>query len=155
MGDAVVRKCVHNFSRNPQPGKRRFLWRTTSSATLFTLSCVGHAFILATGRYNGAVRQQVVTFSYCTCGHTKRNKKRTVSEKMDIKIGLADTPRELAIKLPEGQEDIFATVEQAIANGQATFKLEDAKGHSYLIRTDRVVYVEQGSTTARSVGFMR
>ena len=54
-----------------------------------------------------------------------------------------------------GQEDIFATVEQAIANGQATFKLEDAKGHSYLIRTDRVVYVEQGSTTARSVGFMR
>lgn len=74
---------------------------------------------------------------------------------MDIKIGLADTPRELVIKLPEGQDDVIATVEQAISTGQATFKLEDAKGHAYLIRTDRVAYVEQGSAAARTVGFMR
>lgn len=80
---------------------------------------------------------------------------RTVSEKMDIKIGLADTQRELSIKLPEGQENVIATVEQAIDSGAATFKLEDDKGHVYLIRTERVLYVEQGSAAARSVGFMR
>lgn len=77
------------------------------------------------------------------------------SDTMDIKIGLADSPRELTIKLPEGQEDIIATVEQAISGGQATLKVEDDKGRVYLIRTDRIVYVEQGSAAARSVGFMR
>ncbi|WJY96970.1 DUF3107 domain-containing protein [Corynebacterium fournieri] len=74
---------------------------------------------------------------------------------MDIKIGLADSPRELTIKLPEGQDDIISTVEQAIAGDQATLKLEDDKGRAYLIRTERIVYVEQGNTAARSVGFMR
>ena len=44
---------------------------------------------------------------------------------MDIKIGLADSPRELTIKLPEGQEDIISAVEQAISGGQATLKMED------------------------------
>ncbi|AIJ33000.1 MULTISPECIES: DUF3107 domain-containing protein [Corynebacterium] len=74
---------------------------------------------------------------------------------MDIKIGLADTPRELVIKLPEGQEDFISTIEQAIDAGQATVKVVDDKERTYLIRTDRIAYVEQGSTTARSVGFMR
>ncbi|MCT2338409.1 DUF3107 domain-containing protein [Corynebacterium sp. p3-SID1056] len=74
---------------------------------------------------------------------------------MDIKIGLADTPRELVIKLPEGQNDFISTIEQAIDAGQATVKVVDEKERTYLIRTDRVAYVEQGSTTARSVGFMR
>ena len=74
---------------------------------------------------------------------------------MDIKIGLADTPRELVIKLPEGQNDFLSTIEQAIDAGQATVKVVDEKERTYLIRTDRVAYVEQGSTTARSVGFMR
>lgn len=74
---------------------------------------------------------------------------------MDIKIGLADSPRELTIKLPEGQEDIISTVEQAISGGQATLKVEDDKGRTYLIRTDRIVYVEQGTVAARTVGFMR
>lgn len=74
---------------------------------------------------------------------------------MDIKIGLADTPRELVIKLPEGQNDFISTIEQAIDAGQATVKVVDEKERTFLIRTDRVAYVEQGSTTARSVGFMR
>ncbi|MBL7285336.1 DUF3107 domain-containing protein [Corynebacterium godavarianum] len=74
---------------------------------------------------------------------------------MDIKFGLADTARELVIKLPEGQEDILSVVEQAIESGQSTLKVVDEKERTYLIRTDRIAYVEQGSATARSVGFMR
>lgn len=74
---------------------------------------------------------------------------------MDIKIGLADSPRELVIKLPEGQDDVLSTVDQAISGGQPTLKLEDAKGQRYLIRTERIVYVEQGTAAARTVGFMR
>ena len=52
---------------------------------------------------------------------------------MDIKIGLADTPRELVIKLPEGQEDFISTIEQAIDAGQATVKVVDDKERTYLI----------------------
>ena len=74
---------------------------------------------------------------------------------MDIKIGLAESPRELTVRLPEGQDDVIGLVERAIDIGQQTLKLEDDKGHQFLIRTDRVIYVEQGSAAARSVGFMR
>ncbi|AQQ14575.1 hypothetical protein CGLAU_02950 [Corynebacterium glaucum] len=74
---------------------------------------------------------------------------------MDIKIGLADIPRELVVRLPEGQEGVIGVVQQAIDASSPTFKLEDDKGRQYLIRTDRVVYVEQGSVAAHSVGFMR
>lgn len=74
---------------------------------------------------------------------------------MDIKIGLAETPRELVIRMPEGESDIVSRVEQAIAAGETTLKVDDDKGRQYLIRTDRIVYVEQGSATTHSVGFMR
>ncbi|MCP1387949.1 DUF3107 domain-containing protein [Corynebacterium sp. TA-R-1] len=74
---------------------------------------------------------------------------------MEIKIGLADTQRELSIRLPEGQENVFSVVEEAIAGGAPTLKLADEKGREFLIRTDRIAYVEQSSSTARSVGFMR
>ena len=45
--------------------------------------------------------------------------------------------------------------DRAIESGQSTLKVVDEKERTYLIRTDRIAYVEQGSTTARSVGFMR
>lgn len=82
-------------------------------------------------------------------------RKDTHAKRMDIKIGLADSPRELIVRLPEGQDDVIGLVERALAIGQQTLKLEDDKGHQFLIRTDRVIYVEQGSAAARSVGFMR
>lgn len=76
-------------------------------------------------------------------------------ERMDIKIGLAESPRELSIRLPEGQDNVMAAFEDAIDAGRPTMKLEDEKGNSYLIRTERILYVEQASAAARSVGFMR
>lgn len=74
---------------------------------------------------------------------------------MDIKIGLADSQRELVIRLPEGQDGAIGAVEQAIASNTPTLTLEDEKGRRFLIRTERILYVEQGSSTAHSVGFMR
>lgn len=74
---------------------------------------------------------------------------------MDIKIGLAESPRELVIRPAAGAEDVTAVVEQAIEAGTPVIKLSDDKGRNYLIRTDRIIYVEQGSATTHSVGFMR
>ena len=68
---------------------------------------------------------------------------------MDIKIGLADSPRELTIKLPEGQEDIISTVEQAISGGQATLKVEDDKGRVFAgdYENNAIRVLDQGSWT--------
>lgn len=74
---------------------------------------------------------------------------------MDIKIGLADSPRELTLRLSEEAGDVFATIESAIAQNTPTLRLVDEKGREYLVRTDRIAYVERGSATAHSVGFMR
>lgn len=74
---------------------------------------------------------------------------------MDIKIGLADIARELAINIAEGHQQVLETVQAAIVNNEPTVTLEDDKGKKYLLRTDKIAYVELGSTQARSVGFMR
>ncbi|QPK83718.1 DUF3107 domain-containing protein [Corynebacterium qintianiae] len=74
---------------------------------------------------------------------------------MDIRIGLSDSPRELAVSSSETQEDVLARVNTAIAEGHPTLVLEDEKGRKFLLRTDRVAYVEVGNSSARSVGFAR
>lgn len=74
---------------------------------------------------------------------------------MDIKIGLSDTPRELTVSSNESQDDVLDQVDRAIAQGEPTVTLADDKGRKFLVRTDRIAYVEVGSATARSVGFVR
>ena len=77
------------------------------------------------------------------------------NEHMDIKIGLADTARELSIAIAEGHENVLNTVKQAIEDQTPTVTLEEDKGKKYLVRTEKIAYVELGSAQARSVGFMR
>lgn len=74
---------------------------------------------------------------------------------MDIRIGLSETPRELTVSSCEAQEDVLARVSDAVAQGQPTVTLDDAKGHKFLVRTDRIAYVEVGNSNARTVGFAR
>ncbi|EEI15849.1 MULTISPECIES: DUF3107 domain-containing protein [Corynebacterium] len=74
---------------------------------------------------------------------------------MDIRIGLSDSQRELAVSSNEMQEDVLARVSAAIAEGQPTLTLEDDKGRKFLVRTERIAYVEVGNSNARAVGFAR
>ena len=83
------------------------------------------------------------------------NNDKDGNEHMDIKIGLADTARELSIAFAEGHENVLNTVKQAIEDQTPTVTLEDDKGKKYLVRTEKIAYVELGSAQARSVGFMR
>lgn len=73
---------------------------------------------------------------------------------MDIKIGLADSPRELTISSPGEQEEILAQVTRAIEGGEPTVSLSDDRGRKYVVRTEKISYVEVGTATARTVGFM-
>ena len=62
---------------------------------------------------------------------------------MDIKFGFADTARELVISAAGDQAELTQKINSALADN-STLELEDDKGRKYLVRTDRVVYVEVG-----------
>ncbi|ATZ05887.1 DUF3107 domain-containing protein [Corynebacterium striatum] len=71
---------------------------------------------------------------------------------MDIKIGFADTARELVIRADGTQEELAAKINGALADN-STLELEDSKGRKFIVRTDRVVYAEIGVAKAHTVGF--
>ena len=72
---------------------------------------------------------------------------------MEIKIGLADSHRELSITSPKGQEEISEHITRAIESGAPTITLEDERGMKFVVRTERILYVELGNSTPRAVGF--
>ncbi len=74
---------------------------------------------------------------------------------MEVKIGIADSNRELVFKTGMSPEDVQKRVEAALtAEGRAVLELEDEKGRSYLVATERVAYVEIGESARRAVGFL-
>ncbi len=74
---------------------------------------------------------------------------------MEVKIGIADSNRELVFKTGMTPEDVYKRVEAALtAESKAVLELEDEKGRRYLVSTDRVAYVEIGETARRAVGFL-
>lgn len=74
---------------------------------------------------------------------------------MEVKIGIADSNRELAFKTAMTPEDVYKRVEAALtAEAKAVLELEDEKGRRFLVSTDRVAYVEIGETARRAVGFL-
>ncbi|SDS37285.1 DUF3107 domain-containing protein [Corynebacterium timonense] len=72
---------------------------------------------------------------------------------MDIKIGLAESPRELVITTTGDQEDLLSRITRAIEGGEPTLTLTDDRGRSFIIRTERISYVEVGNATSHTVGF--
>lgn len=75
---------------------------------------------------------------------------------MDIKFGFADTARELQITVSnEGTDQASLTqrINENLTQG-GFFELEDEKGRKYIIRAERVVYVEVGAVRTHGVGFM-
>lgn len=70
---------------------------------------------------------------------------------MDIKFGFADTARELVISAAGDQAELTQKINSALADN-STLELEDDKGRKYLVRTDRVVYVEVGIAKKHAVG---
>lgn len=73
---------------------------------------------------------------------------------MDIRIGIANTAREISFETAESAEDIEKTIASALDAGSTYFSLRDDKGRLYLVPTVNLAYVEIGSDTARRVGFV-
>lgn len=72
---------------------------------------------------------------------------------MEVKVGVADTARELMINSAQTPEEVEALVADALKNPSGTLALIDDKGRRYLVPSARVAYVEIGSVDSRKVGF--
>lgn len=71
---------------------------------------------------------------------------------MEIKIGVQQTAREIALESDQTPEDIDAAVRKAIADG-GILSLDDDKGRRVIVPADRIAYVEISAASSRRVGF--
>ncbi|GAA1097604.1 DUF3107 domain-containing protein [Tsukamurella spumae] len=72
---------------------------------------------------------------------------------MEIKIGIAESNRELVLQSKDSSEDVKKAVGDALAGRTELLELTDEKGKRYLVPAARVSYVELGVNESRSVGF--
>ena len=72
---------------------------------------------------------------------------------MEVKIGVADSPRELVVSSADSSEQVEALVTEALSGKQSLLSLADDKGRRYLVPAAKVAYVEIGPSDSRRVGF--
>lgn len=72
---------------------------------------------------------------------------------MEVKIGIADTAREIVLTSDLAPDEVEALVNDALKNPQGTLVMVDTKGARFLVPTARVAYVEIGKADSRRVGF--
>ena len=72
---------------------------------------------------------------------------------MEIKVGIADSPREIVLNSDLSPDEVEALVADALKNPQGTLVLVDTKGARFVVPSIRVSYVEIGKADTRRVGF--
>ncbi len=73
---------------------------------------------------------------------------------MDIRIGIANSPRELNFESSQTPAEVEKIVADALESGAKFIRLADDKGRLYLVPTASFSYLEVGPETARRVGFV-
>ncbi|MFM8599171.1 MAG: DUF3107 domain-containing protein [Mycobacterium sp.] len=73
---------------------------------------------------------------------------------MEVKIGVSDSPRELAFNSSQTPTEVEDLVRTALAGKDSgVLSLTDEKGRRFLVQTSKVSYVEIGAADSRRVGF--
>ena len=73
---------------------------------------------------------------------------------MEVKIGIAESARELVVSSDQTPDEVQRLVDGALgASGDGLLRLTDDKGRRYLVRGDQIAYVEIAPDDARRVGF--
>src|SRR5688572_25485894 len=73
---------------------------------------------------------------------------------VEIRIGIANTGRELNFETNEPAADVKKSVAAALDAGATHVTFADAKGNSYIVPTAALAYIELGSEESRRVGFV-
>ena len=71
---------------------------------------------------------------------------------MEVKIGIAESARELVVSSDQKPDEVQALVDEALASEDGLLRLVDEKGRRYLVRAAQIAYVEI-APDERRVGF--
>lgn len=72
---------------------------------------------------------------------------------MDIRIGIANSPREIAFESSQSSSEVEKIVADALESDAKYVKLADGKGKVYVVPTVSLAYLEIGSEESRRIGF--
>lgn len=72
---------------------------------------------------------------------------------MEVKIGVVDSPRELAFNSAQAADEVEKLVADALSGDLKVLSLTDDKGRRFLVQTAKISYVEIGAADGRRVGF--
>jgi hypothetical protein len=73
---------------------------------------------------------------------------------VEIRIGIANTARELSFETNESAEVVKKAISTALDSGATHVTLVDVKGNSYIVPTAGLAYIEVGTEESRRVGFV-
>lgn len=73
---------------------------------------------------------------------------------MDIRIGIANSPREIAFETTQTSAEVEKIVSAALDADAKFIKLSDDKGKLYIVPTASFSYLEVGTADSRRVGFI-
>jgi hypothetical protein len=73
---------------------------------------------------------------------------------VEVKIGVADSPRELVVTSALTPDEIEKLVSDALGNESGTLTLVDDKGRRVVVPVARIAYVDIAPADVRRVGFV-
>lgn len=73
---------------------------------------------------------------------------------MEIRIGIANTGRELSFETNESADALKKSVASALDSGATHLTFADSRGNAYVVPTAGLAYIEIGSEESRRVGFV-
>jgi hypothetical protein len=73
---------------------------------------------------------------------------------VEIRIGIANTGRELNFETNEPAAEVKKAVASALDSGATHVSFTDAKGTGYIVPVANLAYVELGTEESRRVGFV-
>lgn len=73
---------------------------------------------------------------------------------MEIRIGIANTARELNFESAQSADAVAAAVSTALESGLPAVTFTDVRGNSYIVPTSGIAFVELGTEESRRVGFV-
>jgi hypothetical protein len=72
---------------------------------------------------------------------------------MEVRIGVAQVPRELSFESNASVESVRQAVSDALTGDDPLLVLNDDKGRTIVVPTDKLAYVEIVGDSGRRVGF--
>ncbi|MBW0118927.1 DUF3107 domain-containing protein [Pseudonocardia abyssalis] len=73
---------------------------------------------------------------------------------MEVKIGIAESQRELVVSSDQTADEVSKLVDEALGGGDGLLRLVDEKGRKYIVRSAQIAYVEIAPEEGRRVGFV-